>query len=503
MSLASRLAVPLFVLAPLIAAAPARADAASDAADALQQQIRAWMADLVGPSIDFGSHTVSVRPEGDGFRFDLPVAGPVGSTGWRIIADPVTAMVKPLDGGRWSIESLRMPSPMRIEQAPRPGGKLQSWTAQWAEQETHGVFDPTLATGSSYDAVLDGYSSFGRTEKGTHSTTLYRYTGHAAWQPVGDGRVTASGTGQGENLNITADIPSRPGKVTVSVATVRTNWQVERVAFDQLGTAVRNVTGLLPTAMLAAGKAGVPGSITPADRARLRDLVLALRDLLGGVQQEVTLEKLRLEAGGMSGTLDKLTIGGRAEAPDGMLDASLQLSMDGVNSSLVPDGPLRDYLPRHISLTPSISGVPAADAMALLQRAIDSDDPQSLLGEATGLLGKGPLKAGLDDVVLDLGDAVLKGSGTLTVIAADDIEGSAQVVATGLDTLIRRANTVPELHRAAPFLIFLKGIGEQKGDAITWNITYADGHTTVNGTDLTTLMPSSDSAPKRQRNRRP
>jgi len=36
----------------------------------------------------------------------------------------------------------------------------------------------------------------------------------------------------------------------------------------------------------------------------------------------------------------------------------------------------------------------------------------------------------------------------------------------------------------------LKGIGEQKGDTTTWNVTYADGHTEVNGTDLSALMPS-------------
>ena len=46
MSLASRLAVPLFVLAPLIAATPARAEATADGAASLQAQIRAWMSDL-------------------------------------------------------------------------------------------------------------------------------------------------------------------------------------------------------------------------------------------------------------------------------------------------------------------------------------------------------------------------------------------------------------------------------------------------------------------------
>jgi hypothetical protein len=87
----------------------------------------------------------------------------------------------------------------------------------------------------------------------------------------------------------------------------------------------------------------------------------------------------------------------------------------------------------------------------------------------------------------------------VTIAAPDDIKGSARIDATGLDTLIHNANTVPELRGATPFLIMMKGIGEQKGSTTTWNITYADGHTEVNGTDLSALVPSAPTAPDRPR----
>jgi hypothetical protein len=182
-----------------------------------------------------------------------------------------------------------------------------------------------------------------------------------------------------------------------------------------------------------------------------------------------------------------------------MLNASLHLAVEGIDSPLIPPGPLRDYLPRRIALTPRLSGVPADDLVALLLRGIDGDDHDSLQAEAIGLLAKGPLKAGLDDVVLDIGAAVLKANGTVTIAAPDDIKGSARIDATGLDTLIHNANTVPELRGATPFLIMMKGIGEQKGSTTTWNITYADGHTEVNGTDLSALVPSAPTAPDRPR----
>ena len=103
--------------------------------------------------------------------------------------------------------------------------------------------------------------------------------------------------------------------------------------------------------------------------------------------------------------------------------------------------------------------------------------------------------------MLDLGAAVVKASGTIAVAAPDDIAGTARIVATGLDGLIRRADSVPELSGVAPFLLLLKGIGEQQGDATTWNVVYADGQTAVNGTDLSTLLLGP--APERRRGRKP
>ncbi len=502
MSRASRFAFPLLVVAPLIAAGPAHADATTEAAQALQQQIRAWIADLAGPSVDFGSHAVRVSPAGEAFRFELPVAGPAGAKGWQITGEPVTAMVKPLDGGRWTIESLKLPSPLKVDRAASPDGKPVSWTMEIAGQEVRGLFDPSLATASNFDATLRAYGSFTKTDKATQTTLLDRYSWHGGWMPAGDGRVTVSGSGQGENLNLTAEVPAGPGQVTVTAAAMHSNWRAEGVAFDQLGAVVRSISGLLPAAILAAGSGSPPDSVAPGDRALLRSLVHAVRDLAGGMQTETTVDKLALNAAGVSGTLGSFGIAVRAAATDGMLDASLRLSMDNLDSPLIK-GPLRDYLPRRLSLTPSIAGVPASDLMDLLLRAIDSDNPESLLGDLMALIGKGPLKAGLDDVVLDLGAAALKGTGTVTILAADEFEGSAEIVATGLDRLIRSAGTVPELRSAAPVLIFLKGIGEQKGDTVVWKVTYADGQTRVNGTDLGALMAPDEPKTKRPNNRKP
>jgi len=72
-----------------------------------------------------------------------------------------------------------------------------------------------------------------------------------------------------------------------------------------------------------------------------------------------------------------------------MLDASFNLAVEGFDSPLVPQGPLHDYLPRRIALTPRVSGVPADDLMSLLDRAIDGADKDSLQAEALACSPRG------------------------------------------------------------------------------------------------------------------
>ncbi len=491
MSLASRFAAPLLVLAPLIAAMPARADTTADDAAALQAEIRTWVSNLTGPAVDLGSHAVRVTPAGDAYRFELPVTGPVGNTGWIITGAPITAIARPLDKGAWTITSIQLPAPLRVDRPAAADGRLNSWMLALASQQAHGRFDPTLATGSRLEGVLRGYGTLGQTAAGTHASHYDRYVWNNNWTPAGDGRVTVSNQVEGRNLTVFIDAGANNRSITATVGTIHGSGRIERLSFDRLGAIVRIIASLVPTAMQAAGTATAPKSIAPEDRAKLHDLVAAVRDLLGGVQAQTKMEHIRFDVGGQRGSLASLTIGGHAAAPDDMLDASFTLAAEGFESPLVPRGPVHDYLPRRVALTQRVSGVPADDLMALLDRAIDGADKDALQAEALGLLAKGPLKIGLEDVAIDLGTATLKADGSVTIAATDDIKGTARVDATGLDTLIHSANTVPELASAAPFLIMLKGIGDQKGDTTTWNITYADGHAKVNGTDMSALMPSS------------
>jgi hypothetical protein len=135
--------------------------------------------------------------------------------------------------------------------------------------------------------------------------------------------------------------------------------------------------------------------------------------------------------------------------------------------------------------------VPTADVTNLVNHAIDSDgtDDDALTQEAMGLLAKGPLTIGIDDLSLDMGPGQLSGSGTVAVSSPVDYVAQAALRLKGFDALMKDAQTRPELAQAAPVMIFLKGIGKPEGDSIVWNISFQDKKLLVNGTDLSQMMP--------------
>ena len=524
MTIPRRLAVPLLVVAPLVAAMPARAESSADTAAALQASIQAWIADLIGPTVDLGTHKVVVAPDGDAYRFELPLAGPVGETGWTVTADPITVVARPADHGAWTIQSFSYPSPLKVEGTVGADKQPLSWGLELAGQDIHGVFDPTLATATSLDATLSGYHSSSHNPTGEQDTSFARYTVHSGWEPAGEGRVNFVSSGRAEGFKATVTVPDKPGPIEVGAEAISGEVRIDGFAFNRLGDAVRTARAMVPAAVAMAAtaeadkqasaaapkpgqpkpgqpnQAGAPPSaarpLTAEDRAGLHGLVVDVSNLLSGAQEEFKVEHLHVDMNGQGVTLEGLSFAAKAAAPGGMLDTSLTLALDGIDTPLVPPGPLHDLLPRHLALTPHVTGVPMDDVVALLLRVIDNPDadkqdvppPQA---EAIRLLAKGPLKVALEGVAIDLGDVGVKGAGSLTIAGATvaEINGSARIEATGLDGLIQRANTVPELMTAAPFLLLVKGLGEQKGDTIAWNITYANGHAMVNGKDLRALMP--------------
>jgi hypothetical protein len=510
--LLSRLLAPGLLAVGLLAPLGAHAQPTPADAEGLEQQLRSWLADLLGPGVPLGERPFHITAEGDHFRVEVPIAGPIGTTGFSVEAAPFALAATPLEGGRWALDSIDNVTLLRLvrDDPAATGWRNLTWSA--ADMKCHADLDPSFATASAFDGSLHDYTTVEQGPDGAFTSRIGSVSSHEVWEPAGGGRLNVSDTANVEQIRIEGSLPGGGGPLTVTVDRATRTGRLQDLAPDHIGPAVRAGVDLLAPLLQAAVQetpattdcsgddcdkqpvVAKQGKATPEQRRAVRALAVALRDLLGGVSVQQSMENLHVVAGPHEATLARLAIGEDVIAADGKLNARLSLALDGLDSPEIPPGILRDYLPRHIALTPRISNVPSAAGIDLLLKAIDAGDENSpeLEAEAKGLLRQSPLTLGLDDVALDLGPASLTASGEMQVPSAEpeEITGHADISVTGLDTLIKQSNANPQLRQAGPVLLMLKGIGEQDGKTVVWHVTYQDKQVMVNGNDLTQMMPA-------------
>jgi hypothetical protein len=480
---ASRAFAAFAVIAAGLPAAAFAADVTPAQATDLEVQLRGWMASLVSPSLDVGARPVRITADGDHFSVELPAPGVLASQG---IAEPGLSLnlkAKPLEGGRWALDDLLIPSPLKLT-APKgmadDAAGPQSLTITAETQQFHGIFDPSFATTSSFDSATIGL----KIVSANSVSTTGRSANHSTWQPAADGRINIFTEGNAEkSSNTVSPKDGKPFTYTVDKST--SSSRIKSVAPASIATLIRSVSALVPTLP------GTKDSLNPDQRTLARTIIFSLRDMFEGLEAGQKLETIKFTADGHTGSIARAAFGTKAGVTDGKLEFAAEFSAEGFDSLEIPKGVYREYLPRKFVLKPRVSGVATDDLIKLLLRAVDSDakDVAELQEAGIALLGAGPLEIAIDELALDLGRASLTGTGSVGIASMTDISGEAEINVKGLDTLIKTANTTPDLKQIAPVLIFLKGIGKQDGDITVWNIAYQDNNFTVNDTDLSSLMP--------------
>jgi hypothetical protein len=490
----------LLLAAAIVPSAPARAQ--DDRAADLERQVRAWLADLLGPRADLADRPVRITAEGDHFRVTIPTElfAPATAT---VTAGPITAVATPLPGGRWAFDQIALPSPLRVSYSAGGGGPT-TLTTETDEQAGHAVLDPSFTTASTWDSTIKGYATRVEAPQGGRSTRIGQLVSHLSWQPAEGGRINVLQEMAGTRLAGMSLAP-KIGVVSFSADRFTGSVHVDNLTPELLPPVVRAVIDLAPIAMDAAAearrerdaKSGQPlpaylrrPKLTDAARVSLRDAIVALRDLTTGFSEQGTLENLRVEEAGQTMRASRISAGLAMGAPAGLLRLRLTFASDGLDSSAIPQGVLHDYLPRHIALATRVGGVSGKALTDLLLRAIDSDGRDPTLDlRMRALLRQGPVTVGLDELAVDAGPVSLKGSGEILMVDRDAYSGHARFEATGIDAMIRESSTTPALRQATPFLILLKGFGQQDGDKLVWDVVYEDGKFLVNGNDLSQMIP--------------
>ena len=467
-------------------AGPARADVTADQAAAVQKQLQDWVAGVVGPTVQVPPLPLKLLPEGDHYRIEVDLAPMATSAGITLEGGPWTGTARPLDANRWSIDNLKAPSPLKVINASGPPELRGTVTLAVDEQENHAIYDTTLATTSSADGHAKGMTQTIDTAAGQQSAKIASITWHQASQPGDGGRqnVTMEGTIEGMSTTQTG----KEGPVAMDIDRARLTGHADGVDFGGIGSLLRSTLAL---GKLMGDAPPPPSGLTPAQADATKAVIRAFGELLTLVDFDETLEGMHIKAAAFSGQLAKVSLGGGFGAPKGDSEVHLRFAMEGISSPDLPPGPLLDFVPRRIAFSPHVSGLQKADLIQLLSTAADSPngDMSQATAQGMAMLDKTPVNVGVDDLIIDIGVAKLTGSGGLDVSSPTDLSGEAELRLTGFDALMRKVNAAQETKMAAPVLIFLKGISEQDGADMVWKVKYEDDKVTVNGTDLTGMIP--------------
>lgn len=468
----------------LLLSTPAWADDAADLRGAIQGWARAWSAGVVGDV------PLSVRAEGTGFVLEVPFGGKLPDEGLAISQGKLTTRVHALDAGRWAIDEVAIPPQVSLDTTV--GAKVRT-VLSLGGQKTEGVFDPSLATESRMDTRLDDYVVAVTGAEGASSTKMAHLTSHSLWTPVGTSRVTMTNETEIQSYAQHTAASAAKGKAAavpptdVTVQRIRMRTAVDGVSFAQLGSAVRKLFTLLNDGPPKPGAKGAAAKMTKAQLALAHDALFALVAAGGNMEGQQDWDGVTFQAGGQTGSLKHVGMGISLRAPEGRVALKLPMVVEGFSAPALGDQAVQAVLPQSLRLTPRLSGLSKQALLELVDRVMRQQTPPDMSAEFASLLEGSDLVVGLDDLAFDLGPMKVTGKGQLDVAATDDISGAAELRATGLDALIKRAGGVPALKQAVPVLIFLKGIAEADGAASVWKITYADGGVAVNGTSLADL----------------
>ena len=473
----------------LVAPVAARADVTPERAAALQTQIRDWLQSTLGTGVSIKRSPIAVAADGDHFTLSYPLAAADG-------APPVTAQMRDIGSGRWSIDDVQIPSPsvfhvpLPATKTGAPGGEAIS-TLTLGQQQQQILLDPSLATPTTATSSFADLSLTTQVSGNTQLSHIDKSTNSLVVTPVGGDRVDMSGDSSIQGYTIKMSIAADPQTTTavamakLSLVSTLTNVSREHGA---------NLVHLLAQASQNRRADKATGK---KNNAADQQTALALLTALSGLAQSVTIadtaDDITVTTQGITGSLKQFAFGLQTKSVDGKLQARMPISADGLT---LPDdlglGDLAQLIPTHLSLTPSLSAVPTGALLQLSKSMVDSAPANQ---NVAALFSQGPIDAGFDDLRLDVAGSTFAGHIAFVVAAPDRVSATGQITAENFDKLQQTMAAEPQTADVAPLVIFLKGIARTEQTRLVWDIAYRDNRLLINSQDMSALMGAA--APRR------
>jgi hypothetical protein len=495
-----RLAAAAILLALPLAA---NADTTAGQAAALRTDLREWVAHVFGPKAKLPEKLIEVAPEGDHFRVTIALASSPGLSideGGTISA----AVFPPQNGASWRIADLRFASPTRLTLHPkRPSASPGAITMAMSYKDMNGKgqLDPSLGTASAVQIKLNGYQLTADGPKIVLRIGMDRLLGEIGLTPTAPGRVDFSET------SATDDYSSQqksPGKPEVDMAAKRLGARLRVSALDPnrviplaraLAALGQTERKLRAAQHEAGGKAPNPFD-TEEGRSAVRAAYLAFRGIASGADLHEAIDGVRIGAAGHIVGANSTFFDWAVSTPDGTLHAQFGMAVDGISAQEIPPE-AQPYLPRHFSVTPSISGIKLADLDALIMAATAPPSEHADVDARLDALLADGITIGLDKLSFNLGPADFSATGKLTALSAQKITGAADIKATGFDQLVQDAMKTPALGQAVPALAIMRSLAQTQGQALVWAVRLDNNVVTVNGRDIDNLLRSK-TGPKQE-----
>ena len=473
-----------------VSATPAgAADVTSAQADALQSQMRSWLQDTLGPDI---SPAAQVRPEGDHYRIELPLGTPRAGQ-----PSPVTlsASARPADDGRWTFEGPELPSPARFTlNLPAPPGNGTApgfpnpveYTITAGSQDSRGTYDPSFAMPSTFTSNGRDIQVRAQSASIDQITKIGQSSSTSTLRPSGTDRADFMGENTTEGyVSVSRSRDGQP--IELSAQHAQGTIEISALSRDRAATMLPAVVRVASSLLVGVPSSGAaPAASSMVDPRLLRIILQSLHGLASEFTMSQTFDGVALRSGTHGGAASQIRIGMEAKSDGGLLQATMDLGLDGLVLSNPALGAMVELLPTKVALRPVLTGVSTDAVLRWLDAMGDARDGTRPPGAAT-LFRRVGASAGLESFAIDVGGANFTGSGKLTTISGGDLAGQAQITASNFDDLIARVNAVPGLAGALPAFIFAKGISQTVEGRLVWNLAYRDNKLLVNGTDLSAM----------------
>lgn len=472
----------------------ALADPTAEQAQALQQELRGWVENTYALMPAFlNDLSFQVAPEADHYRASIRLNG----VPWvsDVQGGDLSVAAQELPAGRWMLYDFRFASPFRFrtDLPPMPMGTAGTevsgpldFLLSFRKLNWDAILDPSFATPSILNTTLDDYeiaSTAGKAQQHSHIGTL---TGEASLIPAANGRIDIRDDAAAEDFSIVAKGPEPQQSPALFLGRVEVSGKIAGLDPDRVAPLVRSLSEGPPVAGMEEKR---------IDSRWLRLLYTKVRGIATGGEFSETLDDLRAEMGGHMVALSHMRLGGGVDVQNGTLTGHVIVAVDGITAPDIP-APVQGYVPRHVLVRPTFSGIDLADLDALIM-AITAPGPEPRMEQPEiaehikAMFAHGGIAAGLEALEIDLGSTRFGATGKVTALSLDHFRGEADVTAVGFDALVAQVQSSREWGKAAPFLQLLGKLGRPDGERIVWTITADNADVKVNGLDIPALIAAS------------